>query len=469
MQPQASTAPMPQSQDLAQHLSAISETALQPATTPADIAAKLRQTYTALYDIDFSNFDTDQLRREAPQLMAAAFDMQSQLRQKIRHWNALNFIDGEVETALRNVFRASRYMIDLLGENLIGYQRLGEGETTHRGFSGDDSNSFVTSEISHAGRVPFRSGDVILVRGRAHNSAAIARIGDIDSQFSHVLMVYADPNERLWSVESLIEEDGGIIMPLAQSLEHGLGRAVLFRHPDAALAQRAAYIMHDRVRQSLDGKIPKIRYDFSMRLDDSKNLFCSKLIRRAFREASDGRVLLPTFPTKLSATNRDFLDRIGVKATETFAPGDLELEPGFDLIAEWQDYRVTSDLRIQDLVMDKLFEWMEQHNYRFKETMLIRLISIFGRAASYLSPTLKDLLAEVLPKVPSNMSRRAVAAIAMLHKTAQPLLEELQELERQQIAKVGRPLHPRQILKHLEALRDNAAGNDIGYLRRCKR
>ena len=64
--------------------------------------------------------------------------------------------------------------------------------------------------------------------------------------------------------------------------------------------------------------------------------------------------------------NRDFVDRIGVTAKETFAPADIELEPDFDLVAEWQDYRVTSRLRLQDLLMDKLFLWMDEYDYRFQ-------------------------------------------------------------------------------------------------------
>jgi hypothetical protein len=51
----------------------------------------------------------------------------------------------------------------------------------------------------------------------------------------------------------------------------------------------------------------------------------------------------------------------------------------------------------------------------------------------------------------------------MLHKTAEPLLADLQELEQQSIDRYGRPLHARQVLEHLERLRQAANGR-IGYL-----
>ena len=75
----------------------------------------------------------------------------------------------------------------------------------------------------------------------------------------------------------------------------------------------------------------------------------------------------------------------------------------------------------------------------------------------------KDSLKSLIPKVPSNMSTRTVGVIAMLHKTAQPLLEQLQAFEAEHIRTTGRPLHPRDAQNELERLR-RAANGRIGYL-----
>jgi hypothetical protein len=199
-----------------------------------------------------------------------------------------------------------------------------------------------------------------------------------------------------------------------------------------------------------------------MELAPGTEMFCSKLVRTAFEEASGGRVRLPTFTTLLDMTNREFLDRIGVTARETFAPGDIDLEPDFDLVAEWQDYRVTSDLRLQDMVMTKLLEWMEAHDYRFRESPRVRLVSLLGWLSARM-PGLAKRIARGLPKVPPNMTRTAIAAVAMLHKTAEPLYRHVQQLERAAVAETGRGLHPREVLDELERLRE-AAGDRIGYL-----
>ena len=81
--------------------------------------------------------------------------------------------------------------------------------------------------------------------------------------------------------------------------------------------------------------------------------------------------------------------------------------------------------------MDKLFWWMDEHNYRFRADLPIRLIGIFGRLASHLSDRAKKLMVEaVIPEVPPNMARSAIQAVAMLHKTAEPLLADLLSMER---------------------------------------
>ena len=436
--------------------------------TADDLAANLAGVYNAFQSADFGHYDLGEHRAAAPQVMRQLFDLQISLRKMIPGWHAKGLMSLEAQKAARDVMRAARYAGDVIGELAIKHDRLGEDRPTMRAFADVHHNTLVSERyrdtVNEKGQLSFQSGDVILMRGRLHNSAAIARIGDTDSQFSHVGIIYIDNNGRHWFVESLIEE-GGIVKDLSEVLDHNLARAVIYRHQDSALAQRAAYIMFDRIRQSRQRGGKRILYDFTMRLDNEYNLFCSKLIRRAFKEASDHKILLPTFPTQLTMKNRNFLDRVGVIAINTFAPGDLELEPGFNVVAEWRDYRVTSDLRLQDLAMDKIFEWMETKGYQFKETFLVRLISLFGRASSFLSDDVKDMIESVIPKVPSNMSRRAVAAIAMLHSTGQELLEHLRKHEHERVASTGLPMHPRDVRAFLDDY-EKSSGGEIGYLRK---
>ncbi len=418
--------------------------------------------YEAVATANFSSHDILAVRKSAPEMMYRLFDLRIGLRGRIAEFEKRGLMSAEVVQGLRDVFRILRYVTDMLGEIATGNARIGEGDYAMRAFTGRDRNTLVNYAFYNGKELAFRSGDVVLVRGRAHNSAAIARIGSGDSQFSHTGIIYIDSEGKHWLVESLIE-DGAMVNMLAHALDHGIVRAVLYRHKDAEMAARAAERIHELVRRSHATGHRRINYDFSMRLDDRRNLFCSKLVRYAFEMGSEGRCRLPRYPTTITMKNRDFLDRIGVKAEQTYAPADIDIESAFDLVAEWQDYRETSNIRLQDFTMDKLFEWMETHGLRFEETAAIRAVSLLGRFSSHFSEGAKQMLSSVFPRVPRNMPRKTVAAVAMLHKTAEPVYRELQALEARCVAETRRPLHGEEIFNYLEALRVREGGH-IGYL-----
>ncbi len=434
----------------------------RPLDTPFELDSTLRQIYHAVFDVDFAAYDPKQVREMAPLLMIVIFASRMRLRDRIAEWTQRGFMTRPVQYALRDVFRIARYAVDMLGEISTGHKRLGDGESVHRAFSGTDYNTFVHPRFDNGQNIAFQSGDVILVRGSAHNSAAIARIGDVDTQFSHVAIAYIDPDRKHWVVEALIE-DGSVVNTLEHFLEHGCGRAVLYRNRDPVLAARAAELIYKRVLDSTTGKARHIPYDFSMRLKGDRKLFCAKLVHHAFRDASGGKIRLPAFKTRFDRRNLEFYRAIGVKAAETFAPGDIDLDPRFDLVAEWQDYRVTSALRRQDMIMTKFFEWMETKGWRFREDFFIKLVAVFGRLSSHLSERAKNLIASVVPKVPRNMPRSTIATIAMLHKTAEQMVPPLRELEDNQIRMSGRPLHPRNLVARLEHMSGLSKGR-IGSL-----
>jgi hypothetical protein len=446
---------------LADRIGEVIIAASRPVATAGELTALLIGIYQAILNTDLNAYDPAVIKPQVPKLRRDLFALRNGLRARITDWHARGLMSHDAQQALRDCLRAGRFASDMLGELAIGFAGLPEGSEPMKAFTGE-ANTLVAPAFDTDEGAAFRSGDVLLLRGLHHNSAAIARIGDVDSQFSHVCIIHIDRTGEQWVVESLIE-DGAVINRLGRTLAHGNGRAVLFRHPDAGLAARASKIAYDHVRRSQGTWKRRIMYDFSMRLDQRRELFCSKLVRFAFERASKGQLLLPMFMTRFTMKNRDFVDRIGVKATETYAPGDTELDARFELVAEWQDFRVTSRLRAQDLIMVKLFDWMELHGYTFRQDFLIRIISLFGRFAAHLSDDAKAMLASVVPKVPINMKRKTIAAVAMLHKTAEPMLTEIREREADQIARTGRPLHPRQVYDILEQIRQRSDGH-IGYL-----
>ena len=450
------------SQSFMRELERLESLAYAPATSAPTLARHLAKIYATVATASFSNYDILAIRMAAPELMYRLFDLRLGLRARIAEFERQSLMSPAVVQGLRDAFRILRYITDMLGEIAIGNARLEEGDAILPGFTGVDRNTLVDYAFSNVRELPFASGDVLLVRGRAHNSAAIARIGSGDSQFSHTGIVYIDDDGRHWLVESLIE-DGAVVTELAEALHHGIVRAVLYRHRNPEFAARAARRIYDHVRRSHAFGHRRILYDFTMRLDQRRDLFCSKLVRKAFAMAGGETCRLPTYPTEIAMRNRDFLTRIGVRTDRTYAPADIDLESQFDLVAEWQDYRETANVRLQDFTMDKIFEWMERDGLRFHETLLVRFVSVFGRFSSYFSESAKRLLSAIFPRVPRNMRRKTVATVAMLHQTAEPIYRELKELQQRCIAETGRPLHGDEIFAYLDDyyLRK---GGQIGYL-----
>jgi hypothetical protein len=447
--------------EIGRDLQALRALADAPVATCDDIVRIVSRIYHDVHERDLARFSRADLWALAPLVMSEMFLLRSAIRDRVANWHSRGLMTRQAQIAVRDVLRVLRYASDMAGEVYWDHAIATESDPALRAFSEHVYNSFVHPAFDTGHPFAFRSGDVLLVRGTKHNSAAIARIGDVDSQFSHAAIIYIDGFGRGWVVEALIEE-GAVIKPLKEALDHGLARAMLFRHRDVALAARAADLIYGFVKRAQDAGKP-ILYDFSMELGPSNKLFCSKLVRIAYEDASEGKLKIPAFLTRFHASNAAFYKRIGVTASESFAPGDLEIEPAFDLIAEWQDYRSTAQVRHQDMIMSKLFEWMEVHGYRFREDWSIRLIAWLGRFSTKLSRRVQDLVASLFARIPPHMPRKTIATIVMLQKTAQPLLEDIQHMERVRVAAEGRPLHPREVLDYLEDVRRKGRGQ-VGYL-----
>ncbi|MEQ1718785.1 MAG: YiiX/YebB-like N1pC/P60 family cysteine hydrolase, partial [Hyphomicrobium sp.] len=282
----------------------------RPAATPAELTGNMQALYAAIYGTEFEKLDPAEARSIAQPAALELFDLYLTLRDRVPEWRARELMLEGAPLAVRNAMRVLRYTIDIIGEVANGFERLGAGQSTHRAFKGPAHWTLLHPALREGQGVDFRAGDLLLVRGQVHNSAAIARIGDVDSQFSHIGIIHIDEDGRRWVVQALIEE-GSVWTPLDEVLDHGLVRAVLFRHRDGDLAKRAAALVAAYVEQSSRGPFGWMPYDFSMEPAGDDRFFCSKLVAYAYREASGEALALPSFPTRLALSNRDFFDRLG--------------------------------------------------------------------------------------------------------------------------------------------------------------
>lgn len=283
---------------------------------------------------------------------------------------------------------------------------------------------------SHAGGMAVRSGDVLLSRGNANVSALIARMADDDTQFSHLAFVYVEPKSRVaYTIEAHIEH-GSILTPLSEWLKDGKVRTVVFRHPDARLAAEAARIMFERVRSGVRANHP-VEYDFSFNMRDHSKLFCSEVVREGFEKASGGSVEVPAFPSRFSAHHRDLFDRMGITETESFLPEDIEMDPRFELLAEWRDFGNIAAAVRKDAILTAMYDWMERLGYRFHSTEWVSFKARFAK-------TLRDM-GYLKDRMPTYMSLSAVETSILVDAGVAEIEELLEPRERAHRARTGRP------------------------------
>ncbi len=238
-------------------------------------------------------------------------------------------------------------------------------------------------------KIDLRPGDVLLIRGKSYVSAMIARIGDEEGNFSHLAIVGQDEKGQMQVVESLIQE-GVVITPLETWRKSQDARVALYRLPDKDMAMKAARLVYDWGQTHPE-------YDFAM--DDSHydKVFCSEVIRYAFDKASDGKLIVPKYRSHVSKfKNGPYPRSLGVTQSTLFAPYDIEVDPRFQYLAEGTFYPLLRQVRIQDSILQSMYEWMIKKDYTFYEPWWLSSEATLGKGLRYLG-FLKDQMPTYMP------------------------------------------------------------------------
>src|SRR5690606_34078329 len=134
----------------------------------------------------------DYSSRELERIVGLSFEIRLAMKEQM---SVLGKAEGDAYTCFkeaRNVFRGLRYLEDYLVEHLELRNNDKVDAMSYNTLEGKTPYFLVNPEYKFRAWQDLKSGDVILSRGNAYTSAAIARIGDIDAQFSHLTMVYKD-------------------------------------------------------------------------------------------------------------------------------------------------------------------------------------------------------------------------------------------------------------------------------------
>jgi len=327
-----------------------------------------------------------------------------------------------------------------------------------------------------------KSGDLLLSRGNAFSSAMIARIGDEDSQFSHLSILYIDSHGKKFVIEA--HPDSGVLAtPWEKYVSDGKIRVAVFRHPDSRLAQfageTAMKMLEDWKKDH--PKKPIIPYDLAMDLSDSEKQFCSEVISVVYMRAAEqlgmGKYVVPYFLTsfkKIQETaeaqgQRSLLTAMHMTSDETFAPADIEVDPRFDLVAEWRDFSQTESARFMDAVMTKAFSWMLNDKYEIVTTGR----NIFDRqtdAFAWIKNNNTFIKNYYEERIPTDMNDQFIKLSAIMFGVARELrgvLEQKDEVFRR--AHGGYPMSFKNMLETLETVRQEDYKRFMKYVDERKR
>ncbi len=387
---------------------------------------EMKSTYEFLRNVNVGFFNLYYTSSESEKILKNLWSIKQSVRRHAKNWTSDNLMEDTCVSQVKGALRAVRYIEDRIG--LIHHNQTEDDKID--GLTLEDhtplfSKSFpwtMSDDQKFDVFKDLRSGDIIMWRGSSAVSASIARLGDNENNFSHLSIVYKDPEtDRLYNVESLIES--GLVVRSMEDvvIPKGAAKVVVYRHNNQELAQRAAEIIYEKAMERYSGKHVRT-YDFIFDLEDHDNTFCSEVVYWAFKDASGGRVELPTFLTKINLKNRSFVDAIGMTTNTAFQPGDIELEPELEVIAEWRNFKQVRVNELMDNILSSMYRWMEEYNYKLRW-------NLFGNgagSAAYLFRRIPIAGGKYLGgKIPLNMPRRTLKTIMSIDKASHLIYDEI--------------------------------------------
>ncbi|MBU6375720.1 MAG: hypothetical protein KGQ59_06980 [Bdellovibrionales bacterium] len=319
----------------------------------------------------------------------------------------------------RNVMRVLRYTEEYIAEHGLKVPPYNE-KKPYPYLAGDRPYLHLARELSSFSPKDLKSGDILLSRGNAFASAAIARLSQVDGQFSHGAFIYIDPATRQPLVLEAHIEVGSTIRSYEEYASDGNARVMLLRfrgEEGQALAARAAQEAYERLKAAERSPFKVVPYDFAMDLSDENAFFCTEIPYFGFKKASAGRVQVPLYLGRIEPKNRNFVNRLGISTQRSFLPSDLDVDPRFKVLAEWKDISRVGWIRRKDAVLDRFYAWSDEYGYQLHGT-----VSSWFRKTVVWKLRRWPLFSHLLQsKFPLNMPQSVLESITVLNALGEVL------------------------------------------------
>ena len=354
----------------------------------------------------------------------------------------------------RNTMRLFRFVEDYLAERMLGIRPLDPANIKF-----DQSPiplmqqvpEYLVEGLDDSRKLEFKPGDLMVTRGVSFMSATISRIGDIQSQFSHVVFVHIDEaTGKPSTIESYVGK-GVTHFTMEDALKNENARILLLRPKDSLVGKRADQYLYRVSKAALDAGRP-IPYDYALDFKDHHALSCAEVAQVAYEQASEGQVNLPYFPSTISS-DPEFLRRIGMAPGQTFTPGDLEVDPRFDMVLEFRNLSLTRDSRFKDAILTSMLSWMDQYGYELRETPRSWVAGhvVWNSRSTFLWPMVQRTLK--LQDFSKEIPQTTFQTVALLNELGGILLKYLHERDDEFEKATGWPMTYQDLYRTMDELR----------------
>jgi hypothetical protein len=398
-----------------------------------------------LLDLNYDEIDKEEILAQGESIVQELYQVEILLHEKLFQISRTERLSDDCMNSYRAFDLSMRYLKDFLIERLDLIK---------------DQDEWLNNEFNvkkfKANDYPLETGDVIVSRGDAISSAGIAHMGRIDGQFSHNAIIYKDPiSKNIYTIESYIEK-GVFIQTLEAFLNSGIGRLVVLRHRDRALAKKAGDAVFKRIQ---NGK--KIHYDYGFDYFDHQTIFCSELVGFAYGALLNKKTDIPyqftTFPIE---ENPRFFSMMGIEQKITYAPVDVLYDPNFIHLAEWRKIDRLSALRKQDAVARTLYTLMEDSAYELVPSHNTKLTIDFGIFMRKIPFIGKLLLGE---KLSAKAKRKFLISAFTLGHVGELIFNELDLRANKIEDSIKRPLLPKELRELVREIKEDDYKNYLKY------
>ena len=359
--------------------------AARSSSSPDAAVTPLNNAYSAMYNITGSGSPqyANEMRQQISGLSKQLYDTRISLRGiSAKVMESGGEMSPQLRSALADNFRSLRYLEEAASSCYSGTPPIPPGEDNMARRAQENQRTrerdkLVSPDPNAAplSAGTLNAGDILVMRGTAGVSSAIARLGQDRAQFSHAAMITQGADGKKYVVEALIES-GVVRTELSAWLNshQSLARLAVYSPKDGpfgACAADASTWLNSQV-DAAKAAGRQIPYNFSMS-EQGEGFYCAQLIQKAYKNTKCSAHRLPLtqsiFP---SDHRRNILRKIGVpdSTTTIFSPSDMEFDSRFK-VREYRNLARTDAARVNDLIMDKIIDTVNKENLTPQNSQIV--------------------------------------------------------------------------------------------------